>query len=158
METQSIATFAAGSTYTEAKFCYHLVMWITTCHRPFSIVEDPEFRALLRMLYGRVEIPSHVTVTRDMHLILRDAKGHLTAVLRVRLALFAFAALACPGTHPDMQSLPCKIHLCVDGWTSPNFMSFLGVTAHWVSGAALQHVMLDFIKYVHVFNPALSVN
>ena len=87
METQNIATFAAGSTYTEVKFRYHLVMWITTRHRPFSIVEDPEFRVLLRMLYGRVEIPSHVTVTRDMHLILEDAKGHLTALMRVRPTL-----------------------------------------------------------------------
>ncbi|PIL35261.1 hypothetical protein GSI_01986 [Ganoderma sinense ZZ0214-1] len=124
-EAQALTAFAAGSTYTESKFRYHLVMWVTTRHRPFSIVEDPEFRALLRMLYGRVDIPSRITVTRDMHLILEDARTHLTGRLR---------------------SLPGKIHLCVDGWTSPNFMSFLGVTAHWVSGATLQHVTLDFIK------------
>ncbi|KAI1788245.1 hypothetical protein LXA43DRAFT_852164, partial [Ganoderma leucocontextum] len=118
-ESQTITSFAAGSTYSESSFRYHLVMWITTRHRPFSIVEDPEFRGLLRMLYGRVDIPSRMTVNRDMQLILQDAKGHLTARLQV-CSLF---------TRPD--SLPGKIHLCVDGWTSPNFMSFLGVTAHW---------------------------
>ena len=84
-EAQKITAFASGSTYTESSFRYHLVMWITTRHRPFSIVEDPEFRALLRMLYGRVEIPSRITVTRDMHLILQDAKTHLTGLLQVCL-------------------------------------------------------------------------
>lgn len=142
-EVQKITAFAAGSTYTESSFRYHLVMWITTRHRPFSIVEDPEFRTLLRMLYGRVEIPSRITVTRDMHLILQDAKTHLTGLLQVsshRLCAEVLWLNSC------FQSLAAKIHLCVDGWTSPNFMSFLGVTAHWVSGAVLQHVTLDFIK------------
>ena len=46
------------------------------------------------------------------------------------------------------QALPGKIHLCVDGWTSPNYMSFLGVTAHWGDGDGLEHVTLDFIKWV----------
>ena len=36
----------------------------------------------------------------------------------------------------------------MDGWTSPNFISFLGVTAHWVVGAQLQNVTLDFIRCV----------
>ena len=79
-----MVSFAAGSTYSEARFRYGLVVWITRRHRPFSIVEDPEFRALMRMLYGRVEIPSRVTVGRDMQLILHDAKRALTARLQVR--------------------------------------------------------------------------
>ena len=79
-----MVSFAAGSTYSEARFRYGLVVWITRRHHPFSIVEDPEFRALMCMLYGRVDIPSRVTVGRDMQLILHDAKRALTARLQVR--------------------------------------------------------------------------
>ena len=83
-EAQTMVSFAAGSTYSEARFRYGLVVWITRRHHPFSIVEDPEFRALMCMLYGRVDIPSRVTVGRDMQLILHDAKRALTARLQVR--------------------------------------------------------------------------
>ena len=81
--TQVMTTFAAGSTYSEARLRYMLVLWITRRHRPFSVVEDPEFRAMLRMLYGRVEIPSRITLGRDIQLVLRDAKQQLTARLQV---------------------------------------------------------------------------
>ena len=36
----------------------------------------------------------------------------------------------------------------MDGWTSPNVFSFLGVTAHWFDGTQLQHIILDFVRYV----------
>ena len=44
------------------------------------------------------------------------------------------------------QNIPGKIHICVDGWTSPNVISFLGVTAHWHEGGKVKHIILDFIK------------
>ncbi|KAI1782397.1 hypothetical protein LXA43DRAFT_845936, partial [Ganoderma leucocontextum] len=97
-ESESLTSFAAGSTYSKAKFRFLLAIWCARHHRPFSVVEDPEFRKLVRMLYARAEIPSRISVSRDIQ---------------------------------QRRALPGKIHLCVDGWTSPNYMSFLGVTAHW---------------------------
>ena len=41
-----------------------------------------------------------------------------------------------------------RVHLSVDGWTSLNVFSFLGVTAHWFDGTQLQHIILDFVRYV----------
>lgn len=42
--------------------------------------------------------------------------------------------------------VPGSIHICVDGWTTPNMIAVLGITAHWVSGRQMQHVTLDFVR------------
>ena len=44
------------------------------------------------------------------------------------------------------QQHPGKLHICVDGWTSPNVISFLGVTVQRVVGPSLEVFILDFIK------------
>ncbi|OJT08548.1 hypothetical protein TRAPUB_554 [Trametes pubescens] len=82
-------------------------------------------RELMCMLYAKVELPSRVTVSRDVQMIMLDGKIRVIAFL---------------------SSLPCKIHICVDGWTSPNIMSFLGVTAHWHRDGEIEHIILDFIR------------
>ena len=51
--------------------------------------------------------------------------------------------------HPRLtvvQNLSSKVHLCVDGWSTPNVMSFLGVTVHWHENRVIHHIILDFIK------------
>ena len=136
-EAQTIVSFVAGLTYSEAHFCYGLIVWITCCHRPFSVVEDPELHALMHMLYGHMEILSRLTMGQDMQLIMQDAKRALTTRLQVRARYFHWVVCTVLVLTISLQSLPGKIHLCVDGWTSPNFISFLGVTAHWVTGATL---------------------
>ena len=83
-EQQIIAEYAQGVTYSPARFRVLLALWVARHHRPFAIIEDPELRLLFRMLYGRVEIPSRITVARDVHLILRDAKERLISYLNVR--------------------------------------------------------------------------
>jgi hypothetical protein len=45
-----------------------------------------------------------------------------------------------------LQAYPRKLHLCVDGWTSPQVIAFLGVTVHWIHNGHIQSVILDFIK------------
>ena len=47
-----------------------------------------------------------------------------------------------------LQTLLGRVHMCVDGWTSPNVISFLGVTAHWHKDGKIHHIILDFIQYV----------
>ncbi|PIL32390.1 hypothetical protein GSI_05636 [Ganoderma sinense ZZ0214-1] len=104
-ETQLITEYAQGVNYSYARLRFLLAMWVARRHRPFTIVEDPEFREILRMLFARVDIPSS-----------------------------------------KLQGLPGKIHICLDGWTSPNVISFLGVTAHWHENGKIEHIILDFIK------------
>ncbi|TBU31222.1 hypothetical protein BD311DRAFT_617234, partial [Dichomitus squalens] len=76
-----------------------IAMWVARRHRAFQIVEDPEFREIVRMLYQKAQLPSRVTVSRDVHDIHEMSKDNV-------LKLF--------------KNLPGKIHIGVDGWTSPN--------------------------------------
>ena len=89
-QQRTMAEFAAGVTYSPARFRAQLALWVARHHRPFAIIEDPELRALFRMLYSRVDIPLRVTVARNVHLILRDAKEHLIDYLKVRDSATAF--------------------------------------------------------------------
>ncbi|KAL1945891.1 hypothetical protein VTO73DRAFT_1893 [Trametes versicolor] len=124
-EVEMITAYARGTAYSPARVRYLIVMWCARRHRPFTIVDDPEFQELMCMLYAKVELPSRVTVSRDVQMIMLDGKIRVIAFL---------------------SSLPCKIHICVDGWTSPNIMSFLGVTAHWHHDGEIEHIILDFIR------------
>ena len=46
--------------------------------------------------------------------------------------------------------MPGKAKVCIDGWTSPNIIAYFGVTLHWHQSGEIQHIILDFIKYVNV--------
>ncbi|KAI1787695.1 hypothetical protein LXA43DRAFT_1064176 [Ganoderma leucocontextum] len=81
-KTQMITGYAQGATYSYACVHFLLAMWIARRHRPFTIVEDPEFKELLRMLYVRVEIPSRVTVSRDLKDIFEDSRARVKAKLQ----------------------------------------------------------------------------
>jgi len=43
------------------------------------------------------------------------------------------------------QARPGKVHIAVDGWTSPNVYSFLGITVHFVKDAKMHSFILDFV-------------
>ena len=38
------------------------------------------------------------------------------------------------------------LHLCADGWTAPNVVSFIGLTVHWASEGRIKSLILDFVK------------
>ncbi|KDQ05969.1 hypothetical protein BOTBODRAFT_94603, partial [Botryobasidium botryosum FD-172 SS1] len=38
-----------------------------------------------------------------------------------------------------------KLHIGVDGWSSPNTISFLGVTLHFHHEGAMRRLILDFL-------------
>ncbi|KAI0749933.1 hypothetical protein C8Q80DRAFT_1101255, partial [Daedaleopsis nitida] len=126
-KAESIVAFAGGATYSPAHLHFLLAMWCACRHHPFTIVDNPEFLSILRMLYGKVEVPSRVTVSRDIQLILDETLAKLIQ---------------------QFESLDGKVHLCVDGWTSPNIISFLGMTAHWHEAGEIRYVILEFIRYV----------
>lgn len=83
-ESDAITSFAQGSTYSPARVRFYLAMWCARRHRPFLMVEDAEFRSLVKMLYGRVEIPSRVTVSRDIGHIMYFCKGRVVTLFEVR--------------------------------------------------------------------------
>ncbi|THH16802.1 hypothetical protein EUX98_g9241 [Antrodiella citrinella] len=122
---QAINDFAHGSTYNKAQFRYLLSLWVARRHRPYAIVQDDELVQAFRMLYSRVEIPSAMTVSRDVQEIFKHAQIHVAKKL---------------------QEFPGLLHIGLDGWTSPNVISFLGVTVHYVEDAKLRSFILDFVK------------
>ncbi|PIL25420.1 hypothetical protein GSI_13310 [Ganoderma sinense ZZ0214-1] len=124
-ETEMITAYASGAQYSPARLRFLVAMWCARRHRAFQIVEDAEFREVLHMLYAKARLPSRVTVSRDVQAIHAMAKANVIEMF---------------------NGLPSKIHVAVDGWTSPNVTSFLGVTAHWHDEAEINHVILDFIK------------
>ena len=83
-ESETMASFASGVTYSKAKFRYLLAMWCAHRHRPFSVVEDPEFREVVQMLYGRAEIPLRISVAHDIQHLLEHSHVQLINKLLVR--------------------------------------------------------------------------
>jgi hypothetical protein len=77
-----INEFAHGSTYNKAEFRYLATLWVAQCHRPYAIVEDPPLNRMFRMLYSQVEVPSAVTVSRDVKEVYEVAKKEVGKVLQ----------------------------------------------------------------------------
>ena len=65
-ETEMITAYASGGQYSPGRMRFLVAMWVSRRHRPFQIVEDPEFREIVRMLYEKARLPSRVTVSRDV--------------------------------------------------------------------------------------------
>lgn len=81
--SQQITAFANGTTYSPAKFRYLLAMWCARRHRLFIIIEDQEFCDIFRMLYDRVDIPSRVTISRDVREMFEHCRHNVSQVLLV---------------------------------------------------------------------------
>ena len=75
--------FAQGSTYSTGAFRFLIIRWVTECHQPFKIVKDPPLQEMLKMLYGKVEIPSNMTVSHDVMEVHGILKGHVAKKLQV---------------------------------------------------------------------------
>jgi len=91
---QAITDFAHGSTYNKAEFWYLVSLWVTQCHRPFAIVEDPPLLQIFRMLYAKVDVPSATTVSRDVKEIFQLSKVNVGKVLQVRTSIIPSWAIS----------------------------------------------------------------
>lgn len=75
--------FLGGSTYDKAKFRYLTAIWIARRHRPFLIAEDPELQDMFQMLCSKVDLPSRMTVSRDIKEIFSISRGTVASLLKV---------------------------------------------------------------------------
>jgi hypothetical protein len=140
--SRAITAFAQGSTYTAPKLRMKLALWVVRHHRSFAIVADADFIDILHDLDSRVIVPSPQTVSRDVQDIFKITRTHIIKMLQVSLyhRLFFHSHLM------SVQSNPGRFHICIDRWTSPNIISFLGLTLHWVVDGKMQSIILDFIQ------------
>ena len=82
-ETEMISAYASGATYSPGRLRFLVAMWCARRHRPFAIVDDPEFQEIARMLYSKAKIPSHWTVSRDVQAIFNSTKPRVRDHLKV---------------------------------------------------------------------------
>jgi hypothetical protein len=94
--------------------------------RPYAIIEDEELREIFLMLRSTIETHSRQTVARDI--------SDMYERSRVAIAL-------------HLQSIQHRLHIALDGWTSPNVFSFLSVTIQYFENGAIHGLVLDFVKY-----------
>jgi hypothetical protein len=119
----------AVSTIDVGRFRYLVAAW-SVCHeRPYAIIEDVDLRKILLMLDPDIDIHSRQTVARDI--------SDMYERLRIVIA-----------SH--LQSIGHRLHLTLDGWTSPNVFSFLGVTVRYFEKGDICSFVLDFVKYIHL--------
>ncbi len=121
---------------------YKLLIWIARRYRLYAIVEDPELREIFQMLYSKVEIPSARTILRDVLEVFELSKMNLVAMLKVYISHF----LNLLQLYLLSKASPGKLHIGLDGWTSPNVYSFLGIVVYMLRGKELVSVVLDFVK------------
>ena len=131
----STDTCTPASSFNVGQFQYLVVAW-SSCHaRPHSIIEDEELGEIFTMLDPTIKIHSHQTVSHDIS----DVYKQLRTVIAHHL-----------------QSVKHRLHLTLDGWTSPNVFSFLGITVRYLENGSLCGFVLDFVKYVDIFYLVLS--
>jgi hypothetical protein len=124
-----------------------LALWVSWCHWPFAIVEDDELIDIFMDLNNKVEVPSRSTVSRDVKEIFHISHAHVASMLQVCHVHHYHHFLT---KHP--QAYPDKVHICLDGWTSPQVIAFIGTMVHWVVNSCMQSLILDFIKWVHMLH------
>lgn len=93
--TSSITSFAQGSTYSYPKFRLKLALWVSRRHRPFSIVEDEELIDIFTDLNNKVEVPSRITVSRDVKEIFLISRVKVASMLQVLLFTTNLLVLVC---------------------------------------------------------------
>jgi len=110
---------------TKLPFEEALLTWITSTFQPFTCVEEPSFKAMLRSTGSQESVPSADTVSRRLNLRL-DA---LDSELRV------------------LMSSASSIALSLDGWTSQNSLPMLAINAHWMSSDFQQYrACIEFVE------------
>lgn len=44
------------------------------------------------------------------------------------------------------QDVTGKIHISVDGWSTPNVIAFIGIVVHYILNGKLESLLLDFVQ------------
>lgn len=79
----TITDFASGHHYSAAQFQYLLAIWCAWQHHPHRIVCDPKLVKLFKMLYAKVDIPSPLTISRDIQEMYTITKAKVAESLQV---------------------------------------------------------------------------
>jgi hypothetical protein len=92
-----------------------------------KIVEDPPWIDMLKMMNANVVIPGRKTVARDIKNVFEIAQKHVMK---------------------ELASAIGRKHLQLDGWSSPNVMSILGICVTYLHRNEIRCMVLDCYRCV----------
>ncbi|GAB2290914.1 hypothetical protein Dimus_038130 [Dionaea muscipula] len=96
----------------DPKFIWEgLVEWIVCDELPFMLVQSEKFKNFCKRMEPKFEVPSRVTIARDMFKLFKVQKEKLKMELKASVG---------------------RISLTTDMWTSSNNASYMCVTAHFI--------------------------
>lgn len=114
-----------GSDLSEVEWDRRIVMWLATKRLPFSFFDDEDTQQFFNAINPSINFPKKDSMRRKVESEYVRMKGIMKNVLK---------------------SNTSKISFTVDGWTSCNFRSYYGITAHFIDeNWSLQSLTLDFV-------------
>ncbi|KAF7296800.1 Dimer-Tnp-hAT domain-containing protein [Mycena indigotica] len=120
----TIKKYTNTGDYNHGRFRLNLALWIAVHNRPHLAVKDAELVAAFRTLQPNVHVPCNDTVARDIKIVFDLTKP-------VVKGLFA--------KHDG------ALHAMLDGWTSPNVLSMVGLVIQFVVDNDIRTFLLDMI-------------
>ncbi|THU80741.1 hypothetical protein K435DRAFT_695041, partial [Dendrothele bispora CBS 962.96] len=126
----TIAQFARGSMYSAGRLRLYQVEMFALKNRPMAIVEDPPYRKILTMLHAGVETRSQHSASRDLKRVFIIAKKNVKKMIK---------------------TLTGRVHIALDGWTSPNVITDLGLIMTYVQDGQIKSLTLDVLWWVCFF-------
>ncbi|KAL6298788.1 hypothetical protein BKA93DRAFT_716007, partial [Sparassis latifolia] len=112
---------------------------VTVSHRNHSNAEDREFVELIMAGHPNLDIPSHRTVSRDIHASFDRCRACISYEL--------FCSLC---TDLYLQEHPGRLNFAIDAWTSPNHRAFVAWTVYLEYEGRLLSFVLDIIEVPEV--------
>ena len=118
-------SFSSGATYSRQHFRFVCAIWITSCRRPFRIVNDTPFQDIVGMLNPLAQIHSEHTQANDVKLLYKLSRQKITSLLERTVGV---------------------VHLELDAWTDIKMTPWLGIVIYIISNGHYKRFTLDFIR------------
>ena len=115
--------------HSNPEVCTYLVQWITENCRPVQAVEDWQLHVLLSAGCPFINLPSHMTCSRDIIAAYKEAHKVVTKLL---------------------QEMPSYLHFDTDAWTSPNHCAFIVWMVQFEFQGEIVNFLLEIIKVPEV--------
>lgn len=99
------------------------------------------------MLRSDMKLPSLQTIVRDVVQYVEFTDNSVRSFFAVSSSVI-FIFYCYTSNLNFLKRIPGRFHIGVDGWTSPNVISFIAITVHFVHDGKICKMILDFIPYV----------
>ncbi len=114
--------------FSQENFRKNLLKWIILSNQPFSVVEEDAFLELIQTLNPSAEVISNKTIKADLTATYFENVEEIKQLLK---------------------TIPGKISLTIDMWSSKNVLPFLAIRVHWISSDwKYETRLLDFAHVI----------